>query len=184
MANTNKTRVVIPVRFSYAHVFEPHAINDGDKPKYSVSCIIPKDDTTTIETINKAIQQALEDGKSKFGGKIPTKYKNPLRDGDEERDDDAYKNSYFFNANSSNAPQVVDKSRQPILDQEEFYSGCYGYVSVTFYAFNSNGNKGVACGLNNIMKTKDGESLGGARISAEEDFKGISVDDVDDDFLD
>lgn len=180
----NSTRVVIPVRFSYAHVFEPHAINEGDKPKYSVSCIVSKSDTKAIKTIKDAIQQALEDGKSKFGGKIPTKYKNPLRDGDEERDDDAYKDSYFFNANSSQAPQVVDKTRQPILNQDEFYSGCYGYVSVTFYAFNSNGNKGVACGLNNIMKTKDGESLGGTRISAEDDFAGISVDDVDDDFLD
>lgn len=185
MNNRKANRVVVPCRFSYAHVFEPHAINDGDTPKYSVSCIIPKDDVKSVETINKAIQVALQEGASKFGGKIPNKYKNPLRDGDDERpDDSAYANAWFFNANSTKPVGVVDRNRQPILDTDEFYSGCYGYISVTFYAYNTSGNKGVACGLNNVLKSKDGDRLGGARISAEDDFANISIDDVGDDFLD
>jgi hypothetical protein len=73
---------------------------------------------------------------------------------------------------------VVDSRRQPIIDEEEFYSGCYGYVSLTFYAFDTKGNKGIACGLNNVMKTKDGEHLGG-RVSAEQDFATVPADDDD-----
>ena len=102
----------------------------------------------------------------------------PLRDGDTERDDEAYKNSFFVNANSTTAPQIVDRSVQPILDRSEVYSGCYARVSVNFYAFNSNGNRGIACGLGNIQKVRDGEPLGG-KSSAADDF----ATDLDDDFL-
>ena len=103
----------------------------------------------------------------------------PLRDGDTERDDEAYKNSFFVNANSTTAPQIVDRSVQPILDRSEVYSGCYGKISVTFYGYNSNGNRGIAAGLGNIQKLKDGESLGG-RTSAADDFQTED----EDDFLD
>ena len=104
--------------------------------------------------------------------------KNPLRDGDTERpDDEAYANSYFINANSSAAPGIVDANCNPILERSEVYSGVYGRASISFYAFNSNGNKGIACGLNNLQKIRDGEPLGG-RTRAEDDF---ATD--DDDFL-
>ena len=89
-----------------------------------------------------------------------------------------YKNSFFVNANSTTAPQIVDRSVQPILDRSEVYSGCYARVSVNFYAFNSNGNRGIACGLGNIQKVRDGEPLGG-KSSAADDF----ATDLDDDFL-
>lgn len=162
------------VRFSYLHAFEPSAM-EGQTPKYSASLIISKDDTKTIDEIKAAIAEALELGKaSKFGGKIPAVYKNPLRDGDEERPDDAaYKNAYFVNANSTNKPGIVDANVKPILDRDEFYSGCYGKASVTFYPYNSNGSKGIACGLQNLMKVKDGERLSGGS-SAEEDFGGAA----------
>ena len=152
----------------------------GSNPKYSVSLIIPKTDTKTIDAINAAVDAAIKDGAAKFGGKIPNKaaLKLPLRDGDLERDDEAYKGAYFVNANSTTAPQIVDRSVQPILDRAEVYSGCYARVSVNFYAFNSNGNRGIACGLGNIQKVRDGEPLGG-RSSAADDF----ATDVDDDFL-
>ena len=104
--------------------------------------------------------------------------KLPLRDGDIERDDEAYKGCYFVNANSTSQPQIVDRAVQPILDRGEVYSGCFIRASINFYAFNSNGNKGVACGLGNIQKVKDGEPLGG-RSSAADDF----ATDPDDDFL-
>ena len=181
MANkTNSTKVVTGVvRLSYEHVWEPASVN-GSNPKYSVSLIIPKSDTKTIAAINQAIDNAIRDGAAKFGGKIPPKgaLKLPLRDGDTEREDEAYRDSYFVNANSTTAPQIVDRSVQPILDRSEVYSGCYARVSINFYAFNSNGNKGVACGLGNIQKVRDGEPLGG-KTSAADDF----TTDLDDDFL-
>lgn len=176
----NQTKVVTnPVRLSYAHVWEPHSIQGG-KEKYSVSLIIPKEDTETIEKIEKAIDAAIEQGIGKFGGKKPNKgaLKLPLRDGDVEKDDAAYKDAYFVNANSLTAPQIVDGNVEPILDRSEVYSGVYARVSITFYAFNVNGNKGIACGLGNIQKIKDGEPLGGGS-SANDDFKSVA----DDDFL-
>lgn len=176
---SNKTKVITGiVRFSYANVWEPKSINGSDE-KYSVSLIIPKSDTKTIQEIKDAVETAKQEGKAKFGGKIPANLKLPLRDGDIERpEDEAYKDSYFINANSKDRPQIVDKSVKPILDQSEVYSGCYGRVSVTFYAFNSNGNKGIACGLGNIQKIKDGEPLSG-HSSASDDF----TTEEDDDFL-
>ena len=176
----NKTKVVTgTVRLSYANVWEPKSINGG-KEKYSVSLIIPKSDTKTLEAINTAIDAAITEGISKFGGKKPNKasLKLPLRDGDVERDDDAYKDSYFVNANSITAPQIVDKHVQPIIDRSEVYSGVYARVSITFYAFNSNGNRGIACGLGNIQKISDGEPLGG-KTTAADDFTTLD----DDDFL-
>ncbi len=181
MANQKSNTKVVTgvVRLSYANVWEPASINGGT-PKYSVSLIIPKSDQKTIDAINAAVDAAIKDGAAKFGGKIPNKaaLKLPLRDGDIEREDEAYKDSYFVNANSTTAPQIVDRSVQPILDRAEVYSGCYARVSVNFYAFNSNGNRGIACGLGNIQKVKDGEPLGG-RTSAADDF----TTDLDDDFL-
>lgn len=180
MANKNNTKVVTGiVRLSYANVWEPASIN-GSNPKYSVSLIIPKSDTKTISAINAAIDAAIKEGTAKFGGKTPNKaaLKLPLRDGDLERDDEAYKDSYFINANSTTAPQIVDRAVNPILDRSEVYSGCYARVSVNFYAFNSNGNRGIACGLGNIQKIRDGEPLGG-KSSAADDF----ATDLDDDFL-
>lgn len=170
--NVNVTKVIVPCRFSYLHCWEPNTVNGSD-PKYSVSAIIPKLDIETIEKIKKAIEQAKQDALSKWGGKVPGNLKLPLRDGDIERpDDEAYADSYFFNANSRQAPQVVDKNVQQVLDQSEVYSGCYGRISVNFYGYNSNGNRGIAAGLGNIQKLRDGEPLGG-RSNAEDDFDSV-----------
>lgn len=178
MNNQNNTKVIVPCRFSYLHCWEPDSVNGGD-PKYSVSAIIPKSDTKTVNAIKAAIEQAKKDSVSKWGGKVPANLKLPLRDGDIDRpDDEAYAGCYFFNANSRQAPQVVDSKVQPILDQSEVYSGCYGKISVIFYGYNSNGNRGIAAGLGNIQKLKDGESLGG-RTSAADDFQT----EEDEDFL-
>lgn len=161
-------------RWSYCNVWEPKAVNDG-KPKYSVSVIIPKSDTKTIEAIEKAIQAAYDEGQAKLKGNgksVPSLsvLKTPLRDGDLERpDDEAYKDSYFVNANSTTAPGIVDADLQPILDHSEVYSGVYGRVSMNFYAYNTGSAKGIACGLNNLQKLKDGEPLGG-KSRAEDDF--------------
>lgn len=180
----NPTKVITgpETRWSYANVWQPKAI-DGGAPKYSVSLIIPKSDTKTIEKVRAAIQAAYDEGQGKLKGNgksVPplSSIKTPLRDGDVERpDDEAYANSYFINANSASAPGIVDVACQPIIDTSEVYSGVYGRASINFYAFNSNGNKGIACGLNNLQKIRDGESLGG-KSRAEDDFA-----DLDDDFL-
>ena len=181
----NPTKVITGVntRWSYVNTWEPKSINGG-APKYSISLIIPKSDTKTIEKIQAAIQAAYEEGQGKLKGNgksVPalSVLKTPLRDGDAERpDDEAYADSYFINANSSSAPGIVDADRQPIIDRSEVYSGVYGRASINFYAFNSNGNKGIACGLNNLQKIKDGEPLG-SKSSAEDDF----ATEDDDDFL-
>ena len=181
MANVNRTKIITGknTRLSYFHGWEPTSINGGPE-RYSVSVLIPKDDKETVKAVNNAIDAAIEEGIAKFGGKKPNKaaIKLPLRDGDTEREDEAYAGHWFINANSKTAPQIVDKAVKPILDRDEVYSGCYARVSLNFYAFNSNGNKGIACGLGNIQKIRDGETLGG-RSSATDDF---SIEE-DDDFL-
>ena len=179
----NPTKVItgVKTRWSYANVWQAKSINGGT-PKFSVLLIIPKSDTKTVTAVKNAIQAAYDEGQSKLKGNsksVPalTAIKNPLRDGDLERpDDETYKDSYFINANSATAPGIVDAARQPILEHSEVYSGVYGRASINFYAFNSNGNKGIACGLNNLQKISDGEPLGG-KTRAEDDF-----DDEDEDF--
>ncbi len=161
-------------RWSYANVWEAKSVNGGT-PKFSVSLIIPKSDIATIAKIRAAIEAAYKEGEAKLKGNgrsVPalSVLKTPLRDGDTERpDDEAYANAYFVNANSATAPGIVDADRQPILDRSEVYSGVYGRASINFYAFNSNGNKGIACGLNNLQKIRDGEPLGG-KSRPEDDF--------------
>ena len=180
----NPTKVItgVKTRWSYANVWQAKSINGGT-PKFSVSLIIPKSDTKTVRAVKNAIQAAYDEGQSKLKGNsksVPalTAIKTPLRDGDVERpDDEAYKDSYFINANSATAPGIVDAARNPIIEHSEVYSGVYGRASINFYAFNSNGNRGIACGLNNRQKISDGEPLGG-KTHAEDDFA-----DEDEDFL-
>ena len=170
-------------RFSYCSVWEPKSINGGN-PRYSVALLIPKTDKRTVEKIRAAIQAAYTAGEAKLRGNgrsVPAlnTLKTPLRDGDTERPDDpVYAGCWFLNANSASAPCIVDAQCSPIMDRAEFYSGCYGRASVSFYAFNSNGNRGIACGLNNLQKLRDGERLGG-RSSVEEDFGSPAEDDTD-----
>ena len=180
----NPTKVItgVKTRWSYANVWQAKSINGGT-PKFSVSLIIPKSDTKTVRAVKNAIQAAYDEGQSKLKGNsksVPalTAIKTPLRDGDTERpDDEAYKDSYFINANSATAPGIVDAARNPIIEHSEVYSGVYGRASINFYAFNSNGNRGIACGLNNLQKISDGDPLGG-KTRAEDDFA-----DEDEDFL-
>lgn len=162
-------------RMSYANVFEPKSINGSD-PKYSVSVLIPKSDKATLKKIQDGIEAAIEDGKTKLAdknGKInKAVLKLPLRDGDTERPDDpVYAGHYFVNANASESypPKVFDAALNPIMDRNEFYSGCYARASLTFYAFSASGNRGIAAGLNGLQKVADGEPLGGGG-NVEADF--------------
>ena len=177
--NGNKTqsatKVKIPCRISYANIWEPKSVN-GSEAKYSVSCVFPKSNQELVNKVNAAIEAAKELGRDKkWGGKIPAgpNFKTPLRDGDIERsDDENYKGCFFINTNSKEAPQIVDRRVQPITDSMECGSGDYCNVTVNFYPFNANGNRGIAAGLGNIHKIKDGERLAG-RTSAASDFDDL-----------
>lgn len=172
------------VRWSYVNVWEPRSVMGG-RMKYSLSLIIPKSDVETLDQIRRAIRAAYEAGGMKLRGNdksVPPLEDLilPLRDGDvEHAGDAAYEGCMFLNASSTVAPGIVDAKRQPITDHSLVYSGVYGRASVTFFAFNVDGNRGISCGLNNLQKIRDGEPLS-ARIPAEEDF---DTSDDDDDFL-
>jgi len=186
MNDNTTTRVKIgEVRLSYCHLFQPEAVADGGEKKYSVALLIPKSNTKLVEEIKAAIKAAFMSGvASKFGGKQPAPgtWKNPLRDGDAERpDDETYEGCYFINATSKTKPGIIklvkvgnEKKLVEVTDEDDVYSGCYGFVSVNFFPFNNAGNKGVAAGLNNVLKTRDGDYLGG-RTSATSDFSDMDL---------
>jgi hypothetical protein len=172
---TNKATKVITgeVRLSYVHLFEPTSIGEGSDLKYSVCLLIPKTDKITLGAISAAIEAAKLAGVSKWGGKIPPTLKLPLRDGDAERPDSPeYAGMYFVNASCKTKPSVVDRKLKEITNSEDVYSGCYARASVNFYAFDQRGNRGIACGLNNVQKLRDGDYLGG-RSRAEDDFDEV-----------
>ena len=185
MANKNPMKVITgpDTLWSYVNAWEPKSIN-GSTPKFSIQLRIPKTDKDTLAKIEKAIKAAYEEGAAKLKGSsksIPPfdTLKIPLRDGDKcFPDDPTYAGYMFLNANNTQAPGIVDADRQPILERREVYSGCFGRASISFYAFNTNGNRGIACSLNNLQKIKDGTPLGG-HSRAEDDF----ADDEEEDFL-
>lgn len=177
MSEVKPTKVVTDkVRLSYVHLFTPYAHQPGQDAKYSCTVLIPKSDAATKARIDAAIEAAKQEGAaSKFGGQIPPVLPTPVHDGDGARPSDGMpfgpecKGCWVFTATSKQAPQIVDAGVNPILDQTEIYSGIYGRVSVNFFAYNSNGRKGIGCGLNNVQKLADGDPLGG-RTTAAEDF--------------
>lgn len=182
MNNQATTKAVIGVvRFSYVHVFEMWKSSENDKEHYGVTILIPKSDVKTINAIKECIKAAYEKSVAeKWGGKRPAMWHNPLQDGDLPKRDgeprgEGYAGCWYLNAKSYTRPGVVNAARQPILDSEEFYSGCYGYASINFSGFINSGNMGVSCFVNNLMKTKDGEAFGSSRTSAEDDFANIEV---------
>lgn len=190
MAIDNQSTKVITgkVRLSYCSVFEAKSV-DGGEEKYSTAILIPKTDKETLRKIKDAVEAAKELGKAKWGGKLPSKLHTPLRDGDEEADEkgEDYIGHYFLNASSKNRPGVAKpigrdaegKTKfQEITDTTEVYSGCYAKVSINFYPFDQKGNKGVAAGLNNVVKVQDGDFLGG-RSSLKDDFAEEEFDDTD-----
>ncbi len=162
------------VRFSYAHVFEPKAQQNGEE-KYSVTLLIPKADTVTYNNIINALNKTLDEAVSSvFNGVKPAAPKFPIYDGDGVRQSgeafgEECRGHWVITANSKERPEIVDVACNPIMSKSDFYSGCYGRASIVFFAYNTNGNKGVGCGLNNIQKLEDGQPLSG-RSTAAEDF--------------
>lgn len=177
--NANTTRVTTDkVRLSYTHLFQPYASHPGQEAKYSTTMLIPKSDIRTKQAIDNAIANAVNLGVSaKWNGARPANPKTPLWDGDGVRQNgeafgEECKGHWVMTASSKLQPQVVDAQIQPILDQTQVYSGMYARVSLNFFAYNNNGNRGIGCGLGNVQKIADGEPLGG-RTSAEDDFGSL-----------
>ena len=170
------------VRLSYVNVFEARAMNEGQEPKYSTQIIISKDHPQ-LKELKKAVIEVAKDKFPKLvkDNKIPAKIKTPLRDGDEERDDEpeVYGGMYFFNASNKKRPTVVDRDKTPLTEDDNvIYSGCYANVFVDIYGFDTAGNKGVAAALGGVQFKKDGEALGGKGVTAD-DFD-VEEDDEDD----
>lgn len=165
-------KVVIPCRLSYVHLDAPWSNDDKSEKKYSVSCIVSREDEETLAVIKEAIAEAKTIGKTaKWGGKEPKTIKNPVHDGT-ERDDPAYENAIYFGANSKNAVPVLNRLQDPI-PATEAYSGCYALVSVTFFPYSGSSN-GIGAGLNAVLKLEDGEPLGGGG-DAKKDFDGMDL---------
>lgn len=178
MDNLSTEVVTGKVRFNCVYLWEPRIINSN--PEYSVCLLIPKSDERTLNDIRQAMKNAKEIGISILNYNMDLDLKMPLRDGDIERSDEVYEGCYFMYASSANKPLILDEFNNQINNKEDFYNGCYGYASINFYAFNTNGNKGIACGLNNLMKTDEGEVLGG-KLSAELDFESVEAASIDTD---
>lgn len=176
MSEKKATQVITEkVRLSFVHLFTPYAHQPGQEAKYSCTVLVPKTDTVTKAKIDAAIEAARQEGLARtWGGAAPPNLPIPVYDGDGVRPNgEAFgpecKGCWVFTAGSKQAPQVVDASVSPILDQSEIYSGIYGRVSVNFFPYFAAGRKGIGCGLNNVQKLADGEPLGG-RTTAAEDF--------------
>lgn len=171
----SNTIVTGEVRFSFVNIFEPKAGQNGGDPKYSITILLPKSDIATKQMIDREIQAELQNGVStKFGGTMPAMPAIPIHDGDGVRPNgepfgEECRGCWVFTASTKQKPEVVDENRQPILTQTQVYSGCYGRVSLRFFAYNQAGKKGIGCGLGNVQKLRDGEPLGG-RTTAADDF--------------
>ena len=180
----NANEVIIPCRLSYANIWEPKQVNGTGDPKYSCCLLIKKSDTNALAAIRKVIEAVKTDPASlaKWGGKLPPKLKEPLRDGDEEKDDENYAGSWFINANANadRRPRIIDRACNEVLDQDEVYSGCYAKVKAGFFSYSASGNRGIGAGLEVIQKIRDGERLSGG--NSLDGFEALSDD--DDSFLD
>ena len=171
------------VRFSFVNVFEPKEDNNGGNPKYSVTLLIPKSDTATLNKIKEAMSEARDNFCKRNGATaLPQKPNHTLHDGDGVRDSgDPYgpecKGCYVITVSSKQKPVIVDSFRNPITDPGEVYSGCYGRAAINFYGYNANGKKGISAGLLSIQKLHDGDPFG--TVGSADDF----ADDFEDDLL-
>ena len=168
------TRVVTDkVRFSFCNVCSPRRNEFNGKDEFSTQILVAKSDTTTVAALKDAARAALA---TKWGDKVPTKVRNPMRDGDTETKGDGsalgpeYKHHFFMTVKSSKRPGIIDSSGVELLGLDDVASGDWGRVSLNAYAYDAAGNKGVSFGLNNVQLMSKGESLGGGRPSAAADF--------------
>lgn len=181
MAETKRKITYTPLfRAAYAHVFQPRATEEGKKAKYGVCMLLPKKDPKVREFLKDLKVQCEKIAKEHNPKGIPKSVSWwPLRDGDTEREGEEFQGMYFINAGSYRRPGVVDQDLNPIIDPEDFYSGCWAIATVNPYWYDSNGNKGVAIGLNNLKKMRDDDAFSGG-ATAEQDFANMGKSDGSD----
>ena len=170
------------VRFSYAYVFSPNP-NAKDKDgnlKYTCCILIPKSNKEAIKLIEEATNAAAINGKEtkpEWKGKTPPLLKKPLRDGDVEKadDDPTYEGMMFLNCSNKRKPgvQVLDDGMRYEASEDDFYSGCWGAVTLNFYPYATSGNNGVGVSLGNCIKLRDDDRLGGGGESADSSFSDL-----------
>lgn len=166
-----------PLRFSFVNVFEKKAFNNNE-PQYSLRALIPKDNTQLVKSIQEAIEEAKKEGASKqWGGSIPNDLRTTIHDGDKSGRPEEAGHWCLNTNNKSRQPGVIIGEDRHKGSPEELKSGDYGYINVTFKAFDY-GNKGIAAYLNSVWKTRNGESLAGVS-TPEEDFKNIDNSGID-----
>ena len=168
-------------RLSYCNLTTPRAAQQGGEPKYSVTLLIPKTDVATKADIDAAIQAAANEALSKvWNGARPPQLRVPIYDGDGVRPSgvpfgDECKGHWVMTASTKNKPQVVGIDNINCeLAPSDIYSGMYARVTIRFFGYSNSGNKGIGCGLGNVMKTRDGEALAGS-ASASVDFAGVGA---------
>lgn len=180
MSNDPQRAITGKVRLSFVHLFTPYAKEQGKEPKYSVTLLIPKSDVATRQRLDAAINAAIQDAIPKrWNGVRPPQIHFPIHDGDGVKPSDGMpfgeecKGHWVMTASlkpSNGKPDVVDANLNPIINQSEIYSGCFGRVSLRFFGYNANGKKGIGAGLSNVQKLEDGPPLGGSGRSAASDF--------------
>lgn len=165
------------VRASYVNIFQPRVPENGGDPKYSITLLIPKTDVVTINAIYGEIEKVKQESAQKvFNGMVPPVCRIPIHDGDGLRPSgesfgEECRGHMVMTASAKLQPSIVGLDMQPIINPAELYSGCYIRANINFFAYNTNGNKGIGCGLNAVQKIEDGEPLT-FRVSAEEAFGG------------
>lgn len=163
------------VRLSYVHLAAPwnNPQQPNGDPKYSVTLLIPKTDQATYDDLTNSINAAINtavNGKA-WNGVRPPITPTPIHDGDSVRRDGTpygpeYKGHWVMTASrraQDGKPWVCDISNPNVeLAPQDAYSGMYARCTVHFFGYANSGNKGIGCSLDGVMKTRDGEPLGGA----------------------
>jgi hypothetical protein len=167
------------VRLTFVALTTPRAHQQGGEPKYSVTLLIPKTDTVTKADIDASMRAAAQEALAKvWGGARPPQLRVPIYDGDGVRPSgEAFgpecKGHWVLSASTKMKPQVVGADNINVeLAPSDIYSGMYGRVTIRFFGYSNSGNKGIGCGLGNVMKTRDGEPLSG-NAPASSDFAGV-----------
>jgi hypothetical protein len=176
------------VRFSFVNVYEPKEPQGGGKAKYSVTLLIPKSDTATLDKIKAAQAEAREVFCKRNGANaLPAKPVHTLYDGDGvKKNGDEFgpecKGHYVIAVSSERKPVLVDEFGNETNDPNCIYSGCYGRAAINFFGYNQQGNKGISAGLLSLKKLHDGEPFG--TVGSASDFDDDWMDDDADDLLD
>ena len=180
-----KARKVVTgkVRCSYVSVFAPRLNTNSNEMEYSMELMIPKSDTATVSAVKKAMKasEAFKFPKGRPNPKLKEWY-DPLIDADDAMALDAEDNEvplttkrpetkgcYLLRVKNKEAVPIVDRNRQPVLDQSEFASGDYARASINAHPFDVGKNAGVTFFLNAIQVVGKGEPLGGG-VNVETEF--------------